>query len=143
MIKFTAVVTASDTQAISRLREKRNSQGAVAMTEDEHQDLLELEREQAELAHAKWAAGRTAVYLRQVVEAGGDFGKGGNRFIRAAVVPYRESTLEAALTLAAQPEWVDGQLNTLRVKARHMGAARAHLATLVVKMIEREVGNGY
>ena len=142
MLKITATVTGVPSNALSALREKRHTDGVVAMTEDEHQDLLELEREQAELSHAKWAAGQVCVWLRQVVDDGGQFTRGGNGFIPAAVVKQGQSRLDAAVELAADPKWVGIQLTTLRVKPRHMDAARQHLNTLVVKLIEREVGNG-
>jgi hypothetical protein len=141
MLKMTAVAVMSvDTQTLGQLHTKRHSDGVVAMSEAEHQDMLELEREQAELGHAKWAAMRVRDYLASVVEGGG---KGnGNMFRRTAVVRGKP-TLDAAVELAADRNWVDTQLNTLRVKPRHMGVAKAHLATLVVKLIEREVEAGF
>lgn len=141
MLKLTAVAVISvDTHTLGQLHTKRHTDGAVAMSEAEHQDMLELEREQAELGHAKWAAMRVRDYLASVVEGGG---KGnGNMFRRTAIVKG-QPTLDAAVELAADRNWVDTQLNTLRVKPRHMGVAKAHLATLVVKLIEREVAAGF
>jgi hypothetical protein len=142
VIRIVAAVTGTETGTLSRLHSKRRTDGVVEMTEDEHQDMLEMEREQAELGHARWAALRVRDYLAQVVEGGGMFFRGGNGFTRAATV-RGQSTLEAAIELASEPSWVDAQLNTLRVKPRRMDAARAHLATMVVELIKREVGEGY
>lgn len=139
MLKLTATVTGVNPQAIAHLREKRRTDGAVAMTEDEHQTLLDLGMEQADLAHAKWAAGRVVAYLRDVVEDGGH--GNGNTFRRTAIVRGKPR-LDAAVELAADSQWVNIQLNTLRVKVTSMDAAKAHLNALMVKLIEREVGNG-
>jgi hypothetical protein len=142
VLKITATVTGTDTQAIARLREKRRVDGVVAMTQDEHTDLLELEREQVELSHARWAATRVVAFLRDVVDDGGQFIRGGNGFVHAACVPTGEPRLDAAVRLAADETWLEAQFNTLRVKPRHMAAARAHMVTLMEKLIVREVANG-
>lgn len=140
-MSFAAAVVSVDTGNLSQLRAIRESEGVMMLSENQHQDMLKLEREQAELGHAKWAAMRVRDYLASVVEGGG---KGnGNMFRRTAVMKQDKNTLEAAVELAADRNWVNTQLNTLRVKPQRMGAAKAHLATLVVKLIEREVGAGF
>jgi hypothetical protein len=117
------------------------------MSEDEHQDWLEAEREDAELSHARWAAMQVRDYLRRVVDDGGMFTRGGNGFTHATRVGRdwqgnEWNRLDAAVELAADAKWVGIELTKLRVKPRHMDAARSHLNTLMVKLIEREVGNG-
>lgn len=142
MLKITATVNDAEPrkrELASRLR----AGGLTALSEDEHIQLLELEREWSGEAHGRWAAGRLTGYLRDVVHDGGMFGRGGNSFTHTACVPEWKPRLNAAVELAASSAWVTAQFRTLRVKPKHMDAARAHLVTLVVKLIEREVADGF